>query len=88
MAKGQEETSTNRVGHRRGASWESPTKSILVAAMSVEELRLFCQVPTDISLELLDGAAISIVEWADNKIYFTLEQFVVGLCIPITSLVK
>ena len=27
--------------------------------MSVEELRFFCQVPADISLELLDRAAVS-----------------------------
>ena len=56
--------------------------------MSVEELRLFCQFPTDIILELLDGATVSIVEWIDNNIYFTRKQFAVGLRFPITSLVK
>ena len=33
-----------------------PTTSNLVAAMSVEELRSFSQVPTDISLEFSDVA--------------------------------
>ena len=35
-----------------------------------------------------DGAATSTVGAADNAIYFTREQFVVGLCLPIPSLVK
>ena len=52
MARGEEETSTSRDERRRGAPQESPTTSSLIAAMSVEELRFFCQVPADISLEL------------------------------------
>ena len=71
MARGEEKTSTSRVGHRRGAPRESPNVSNLVTAMSVEELRLFCQVPTEISLELLQGATISTVGWANNSVYFT-----------------
>ena len=61
MASSWEETSTNGAKCSRVAPRESPTTSSLVAAMSMEELRLFCQVPTNISLELLDGAAVSIV---------------------------
>ena len=71
MAKGEEKTSTSRAGRRRLAHRESPTASILVAIMSVEELRFFCQVSAGISLELLDGSAVSIVGWADNSVYFT-----------------
>ena len=56
--------------------------------MSIEELRSFCQVPPDISLELSDGAAVSIIRGADNVVYFTREQFAVGLRFPISSLVK
>ena len=88
MARGHEETSTSRVGRRKGAPWESPTASSLVAAMSVEEMRFFCQVSTDISLELLDGATISTVGWEDNSVYFTQEQFAAGLHFPIMTLVK
>ena len=65
-----------------------PTASSLVVAMSVEELRSFFQVVTDISLKLLDGEAISIVEWADNSVYFTREQFAVGFLFPILLLMK
>ena len=71
MTRGQEETSTSQAGHKRGTPWESPTASNLVATMSTEELRSFCQVPSDISLELSDGAAVSIVGGADNAVYFT-----------------
>ena len=65
-----------------------PTASSLVATMSVEDLRSFSQVPTGISLELSDGASVPTIGGADNSIYFTQEQFVVGLRFPIPSLVK
>ena len=67
---------------------ESPTASSLIAAMSMEELRFFCQVPADISLKLLDGATVSTIGWTDNGIYFTQERFSVGLRFLILSLVK
>ena len=65
-----------------------PTTSSLVAAMFVGELRFFCQVLADISLELLDGAVVLTVEWADNYVYFTREQFFARLRFTIMSLVK
>ena len=88
MARGQEETSTSQAGHKRGIPRESPTASSLVAAISVEDLRSFCQVPENISLELSDGAAVSNVRGADNAVYFTWEQFIASLCFPILLLVK
>ena len=88
MARGEKETSTNRVRHRRLAPRESPTASILVIAMYVEKLRFFCLIPADISLKLLDGAAVSTVGWAYNIVYFTREQFFAGLRFPISSLMK
>ena len=54
----------------------------------MEELRSFYRVPDGISLELLDGSAFSTVGEADNTVYFTREQFAVGLCFLISSLVK
>ena len=56
MARGEEVTFTNRAKRRRLAPRESPFASSLVATMSMEELRFFCQVSADISLELLDIA--------------------------------
>ena len=48
--------------------WETPTTSSVVAATSTEELRLYNQVPTEISLEMSDGSAISTVWEVDNAI--------------------
>ena len=50
MARGWEEVSNDQVGRQRGTPLETPTTSILVAALSTEELRLYNQVPTEISL--------------------------------------
>ena len=46
MARSHKEVLTSQAGHRRGTSWETPTTSNLVAAMSVDELRLYNQIPT------------------------------------------
>ena len=62
--------------------------SSLVAAMSVEELRSFRQVPFVINLEVLDNTTTPTIGGADNAVYFTWEQFAVGLCFPIPYLVK
>ena len=56
--------------------------------MSVEELRLYSQIPTEISLETLDDEATTTVGEADNVVYFTREHFSARLHLPIPSLVK
>ena len=88
MTRGHEEASTSQDGCKRGTPWETPTVSSLVATMSVEDLRFFRQVLPAIKLEMSDGTATSTMGVADNAIYFTREQFAVGLCLPIPSLVK
>ena len=54
----------------------------------MEELRSFCQILDNISLELSDGPIASTVEEADSAVYFTREQFAAGLHFPVSSLVK
>ena len=88
MVRGHEETSTSQTGRKRGTSRETPTVSSLVAAMSIEELRSFNQVPTDIRLEVADDPVAPTIGGADNVVYFTREQFVAGLHFLIPSLVK
>ena len=88
MARVQEETSTSQAGRRKGTTREMPSASNLVIATFVGELRSFCQVPVNISLELSYGTTFSTVGGADNAIYFTREQFTAGLRFPISSLVK
>ena len=86
--RGQEKTSTSQVGCRKGSSWESPTASSLVSSMSMKELKSFCQVPHDISLELSDGSSCFTIEQADNAVFFTREQFATRLRFSVSSLVK
>ena len=88
MMRGQDETFTSQVGHRKGSNQESPTASSLVASMSMQELRSFFRVPDDISLEFSDGPAHSTIGQADNAIYFPREQFTTGFCFPVLFLVK
>ena len=88
MARGHEEVSNSQAGRQRGTPRETPTASCLVTAMSTEELRLYNQVLVEISLEMSDGLATSTVEEEDNAIYFTQEQFAVGLCFLVPSSVK
>ena len=88
IMRGHEETSTSQGGRTRGTSWETPIVSSLVAAMFVEELRLFSQVPANIRLEVADGRTALTIGGVDNAVYFTREQFVVGRRFPIPSLVK
>ena len=56
--------------------------------MFAEELRLYNQIPIEISLEMSDGATASTVGEADNVVYFTREQFAAGLGLPVPSQVK
>ena len=59
-----------------------------MSSMSMEELRSFYRAPDGINLELSDRPAYSIVGQADNVVYFTQEQFTVGLRFPVSSLLK
>ena len=88
MERGHEEASSSQVERKRGTPREMPTVSSLVAAMSVEELRFFRQVLASIILEVLDGTTIPTIGGANNAVYFSQEQFAIGLCFPISSLMK
>ena len=88
MEKGHEEVSTSQAGHRRGTPRETPNASNLVVVMPTKELRLYSQIPTEISLEMSDNATTTTVREADNVVYFTREQFAARLRLHVPSLVK
>ena len=88
MTRDYEEVSTSQAGRRRVTPWKTPTTSSLVAAMSVEKLRLYSQVHVKISLETLDGAVVSTIGEVDNVVYFKQEQFAARLRLPVPSLLK
>ena len=88
MVRGQKETSTSQAGHRRGPSWDMLSASNLISSLSMEELRSYCQIPSNIDFELPDGPVGSTVNKEDDVVYFTREQLASGLRYPISSLVK
>ena len=55
MMRGQEETSTRQAGRRRGPRQESPSASIIISSLSMDEVRSYCQIPDDIDFELSEG---------------------------------
>ena len=59
MVRGQEETSTNQAGSRRGLGWDTPFAGSIISSLSMEELRSYCQIPNNIDFELSDGPAES-----------------------------
>ena len=57
MARGQEETSTSQAGRRRGPSRDTPSASSLIFSLFMEELKSYCQIPSNIDFELSDDPA-------------------------------
>ena len=88
MEIGQENTSTSQAGRRRGPSQDTPSASIIVSPLSMKELRSYCQIPNNNDFKFSDNPAEPTVDEEDSVVYFTREQLSIGLCFPISSLVK
>ena len=88
MTRGQEETSTSQVGHRRGPSRDMPFANSLISSLSMEKLRSYYQIPNNIDFKLPESPTKSTIDEEDSVVYFTREQLAVGLRFPISSLVK
>ena len=88
MTRGEEETSTNQAGRKRGPTWGTPSTSSIISSLSMEELRVYCEIPDDIEVVLSDGSIHNTIGGVDNAIFFTREQLAAGLRFPMPSLVK
>ena len=88
MARGQEETSTSQAGRKRGPALGTPSASSIISSLSMEELRVYYEIPYDIGLELLEGEAMSTHGEEHNAVCFTREQLAAGLRFPVSALVK
>ena len=75
-------------GVRGGPPQEMPIVSSLVADMSIDELRSFSQLPANIRLRVADDPTTPTIGGTDNTVYFTRDQFAVGLRFFVQSLVK
>ena len=71
MTRGQEDTSTNQAGRKRGPTWGTPSTSSIFSSLSTKELRAYCEIPNDIDVMLLDGSAQNTIGGEDNAVFFT-----------------
>lgn len=56
--------------------------------LTEQEFRVRFEIPNGVSLQLLEGDAVSTAKSGDNSICFTKEQFNVGLRLPLPSFFK
>ena len=62
--------------------------SHIVSSLTVEELRLYCEVLENIDLKLMDEPDESTLGGEHNAVFFTREQLAAGLSFPVPALVK
>ena len=86
MAKGQEETSTS--GRQRERTRAAPSASSIIASLTMEELKAYCEVPDNIDLKLIDRADESTLDGEHNGVFFTWEHLAVGLHFFLPAIVK
>ena len=86
MARGREGTSTSgRPGRRPRAM---PSTSSVIASLTMEELKVYCEVPDNIDLWLMERADDSTLGGEHNGVFFTKKHLAAGLCFPVPTIVK
>ena len=86
MVRGREETSTS--GRPGGRPREKPSASNIIASMTMEELKVYCEVPNNVDLWLMERTDESRLGGEHNSVSFTLEHLVAGLRFPVPAIVK
>ena len=86
MARGREETSTS--GHPVGRPRTTPSTSSVIASLTMEELKVYCEVPDNINLRLMERADDSTLGGEHNGVFFTWEHLAARLCFPVPAIVK
>ena len=84
--RGREETSTS--GRPGGRPRAKPSASNIIASMTMEELKVYCEVPSNIDLRLMKGADKSTLNGEHNGVFFTCEHLATGLRFPVSAMVK
>ena len=86
MVRGREETSTSgRPGERPRAK---PSTSTVIASLTMEELKVYCEVPDNIDLRLMEREDDSTLGGEHNGVFFTREHLAAGLRFPMSAIVK
>ena len=86
MVRGREETSTS--GRPGGRPRATPSTSNIIASMTMEELKIYYEVPNDIDLQLMERTDESTLGGEHNGVFFTREHLAAELCFPIPAIVK
>ena len=71
MARGEEETSTSQAGRRRGPVQVARSASHIISSLIMEELRIYCKIPDDIDLKLMDKPDESTMGGEHHAVFFT-----------------
>ena len=89
MTRGQEATSTNQAGRKRGPIQGTPSTSNIILSLTIEELRAYCDVPDNIDLKLMEEPDESTMGREHNvEFFFTQEHLAAELRFPVPALVK
>ena len=86
MVRGREETSTS--GRPGGRSRAKPSTSNVIVSLMMEELKVYCEVPDNIDLRLMERADDSTLGGEHNGVFFTREHLAAGLRFPVPAIVK
>ena len=65
-----------------------PSTSNIIASMTMEELKVYCEVPDNIDLRLMERADESMLSREHNGVFSTCEHLAAGLRFPVLALVK
>ena len=86
MVRGREKTSTSgRLGGRPQAKLSI---SNVITSLTMEDLKVYCEVPDNIDLRLMEGADESTLGREHNGMFFTREHLAAGLRFPVPAIVK
>ena len=86
MTGGREETSTS--GRPGGHPRAKPSVTNVIASLTMEELKEYCEVPDDIDLRLMERADDSMLGGEHNGVFFTREHLAAELRFPVPAIVK
>ena len=86
MVRGREETSTS--GRPGGRPRATPSTSSVIASLTMEELKVYYEVPDNIDLRLMERADESVLGGEHNGVFFTREHLAAELCFPVPVIVK
>ena len=86
MARIREETSTS--GRPGGRPRATPSAISVIASLTMEELKVYCEVPDNIELLLMERANASTLGGEHNGVFFTREHLAARLRFAMPAIVK